>query len=1406
VQPIETILDQFDQYQNAPGDIESMLKHVATGVKSYFEADWCLGLGFNPFSEHRAPRHTHVSSVNATDRLTPEFIPGLTALARTLFTDAMPDTVLVLDEEQLPSAFQNVFRARTYIAIIVPVKHKLRPLAICIVGLKHTFLPAKKHMRDVRLLVRQAGALLASTWNNYRYQEVLRIGREINHDLTNAATLFQRLARATTDILDISYAMLLSVYKPQEAVFDHYFTEHGTLQEKRSAPFIGICRYVLEHKQPLIINHFSQEQATLPIDAVELSSTATTEESLLFVPLMFRDTIYGILSVQHQEPHHYDEHDQLTLQLLANHTALALNNIFLYNGLRRLAQSGEKLTRDLASPQVQDAAVNAIREATRADLVILFRYEQTLQQVLLPPYISGVFRHPEFPLPSVVQPDDMTNLVLRQEKPIFATNSKELYERLGGKMQLRNGDFEAREQIASTVAMTLKVGEEPIGVLFVNFRNPQRFDAAQKLLIEGHARYAAIAIKNARSFSDVVQRRLHELEVMSRIDQTISDTTSNLSDDLHAVLKILSERFPVDVIEVLLFNAAQDQLEVVARISTYPSATPHPISIKHAKGVTREAFLNRQSIRVGNVHTQSYWKMQYIATIPDVSAELAVPIIDGDTVLGVLNLESTQIDMFSEEDEGFLLAVAGRIAQVIKNVQAYERERKLANESRALVEIGNEIAAQLNQDSIFELILDKALQLTNSRAGNLMLYDSRRNDLWMAAGKGQNVDPATWRQQIGEGVVGYVAKTRELLNIDIREEPWAAMYRAAIPGMCYELAVPLLEASHLRGVINVERDCSLAAFDEHNVRMLKAFADLAVIAVQNAERYWQVAVERERLEALHNIDEAIIRQIDDVEHVMRTVLQAAIKLTNADQADLHLYEKHVVRNTFFAQREKPDDSIAYDSVNERDIRAPQIQRGIITYVTTTRKPYYTYGDAQDDPHYRGAEDIHSEIAVPLLDETGTLIGVLNLESREPYTFGPEEVYVLTLLAGQAVIAIQNAQSYARAAREVERFQVLHRAGRELAAINNLSEVDRAYEIIIGLAHKHSHSQTVLRRLDPQSQSLRMVKSVPEHVIKPVESLPPNQSVTGKAILQRRTQVVHDVTTYAEGTIICATPAERSLVVIPVLFNEHVFGTMTLMHEQADHFVDTDVQLFEGLAQQLALALDRLESVRAQRETDVMASIGQLSVELAHRLGNHLGLILPDVRRLQSELEGLGVLNEHISRHLANIIASRDQAIGIVKSLRTLQTINSNTEPELIAIPDLLDESLAASVILPPTIKVQRHILADLPRALAHRQQVIHILNNLFTNAIQAVSPAGVIVVRAYRFEQYVAIEVTDTGKGIAVDNLERIFDLFYTTREDGTGFGLWSARRYARANRGDLIVKSVFGAGATFILLLPSGE
>jgi signal transduction histidine kinase len=240
-----------------------------------------------------------------------------------------------------------------------------------------------------------------------------------------------------------------------------------------------------------------------------------------------------------------------------------------------------------------------------------------------------------------------------------------------------------------------------------------------------------------------------------------------------------------------------------------------------------------------------------------------------------------------------------------------------------------------------------------------------------------------------------------------------------------------------------------------------------------------------------------------------------------------------------------------------------------------------------------------------------------------------------------------------------------------------------------------------------------------------------------------------------------------------------------------------VRAFNAMTQDLALGRARL----AQAER--VAAWREVARRLAHEIKNPLTPIAMSVETLREALA---------RRHpdFPEIFDEGTQAIG--EEVRRLKKIVDEFSrfarlpaPERAAVtPDeLVGAVLALFPSAPHGVEVRREVEPGLPTVLADRDQVLQVLLNLVRNALDAMPAGGRLELGARRAGEVVRFYVSDTGPGIAAEDLPRIFEPYFTSKEGGTGLGLAIARRIAEEHGGRLEAESRPGAGATFTLELP---
>jgi PAS domain S-box-containing protein len=235
------------------------------------------------------------------------------------------------------------------------------------------------------------------------------------------------------------------------------------------------------------------------------------------------------------------------------------------------------------------------------------------------------------------------------------------------------------------------------------------------------------------------------------------------------------------------------------------------------------------------------------------------------------------------------------------------------------------------------------------------------------------------------------------------------------------------------------------------------------------------------------------------------------------------------------------------------------------------------------------------------------------------------------------------------------------------------------------------------------------------------------------------------------------------------------------------------EMVAARTQELEIAQERL----LHREK--LTVLGQLAGSVGHELRNPLGTISNAVYFLRM------------------LLADADATVG-----EFLEIIDTEVRTSDAIIHDLLDfgrmrpsepmpfpvTTLVAEVLqrhpAPPGVQVYVEIPDDLPDAYVDAQQIALVLNNLITNAYQAMVDGGSLRIRARAVRRTVAISITDTGSGISAQHLDRVFEPLFTTKKRGIGLGLALSKDLVGANDGTITVVSTEGEGSTFTVSLPT--
>jgi signal transduction histidine kinase len=224
-----------------------------------------------------------------------------------------------------------------------------------------------------------------------------------------------------------------------------------------------------------------------------------------------------------------------------------------------------------------------------------------------------------------------------------------------------------------------------------------------------------------------------------------------------------------------------------------------------------------------------------------------------------------------------------------------------------------------------------------------------------------------------------------------------------------------------------------------------------------------------------------------------------------------------------------------------------------------------------------------------------------------------------------------------------------------------------------------------------------------------------------------------------------------------------------------------------------------EYTARQQRSERLAAIGQVAGGIAHELRNPLNVVKTSIYYLLHARNPTPAKTaEHLQRIERHVVVA-DGVITALSNFARMPLPNFRAFPVLECVRQALELNS-----VPETVEVVLDEPPGLPAVLADPEQVRIVFGNLVRNAREAMARGGRLTVAARPDGDAVAVDVTDTGPGIAADNLKRIMEPLYSTKARGLGLGLAIARSILEKNKGSLRVDSEPGKGTTFTVRLPA--
>jgi sigma-B regulation protein RsbU (phosphoserine phosphatase) len=324
-----------------------------------------------------------------------------------------------------------------------------------------------------------------------------------------------------------------------------------------------------------------------------------------------------------------------------------------------------------------------------------------------------------------------------------------------------------------------------------------------------------------------------------------------------------------------------------------------------------------------------------------------------------------------------------------------------------LFDLGRQVAGVLDLDELLHQIPRLIRRLIQFEALAIYLVNERRNEVNIAYSIGYPEDAQAMALRRGQGLVGAAVENEQALLInDLPSDP---RYIELVPGMNSEIVVPLVHKSRPIGALNLLSQ-NANQFTHRDVSILSQFAVQVAAALVNARLYERSRLDAEAFETLAEIGREVASVLD-LDELFTRIAQLARRVIDYRTFGIFLLN----------DIGELEIKVAVKYGEKVDVPRIRLGEGLVGYAALHREPVLVSDVSQDPRYIRIVPDVRSELAIPLMLKD-RCIGVIDLESPELDAFSKRDVEILTLLGGQAAVAIENASLYEEVRATQERLE------------------------------------------------------------------------------------------------------------------------------------------------------------------------------------------------------------------------------------------------------------------------------------------------------------------------------------------------------------------------------------------------
>ena len=896
--------------------------------------------------------------------------------------------------------------------------------------------------------------------------------------------------------------------------------------------------------------------------------------SELVIPLRAPSNVLGVLDLESAHPDAFDATDIDALTLLANQVSAALTKTRVL-GLEQKRAAQLSLVSEIAAraaafsdpDAIVRTMVQLVQERFGYHHVCVSLYDATRNE-MEQRFAAGP-NAALYPLGNRWSAErGLIGLAARTRQTLYSGDLKNDPRYIPDPDKVAN----------SALCVPLVSGRNVIGVLDVESEARDAFDANDIGAMETLANQMAAALEKARSLQ-AERRRAAQMALVNRI----ASRTARLMPAeqlMREAVEMIRAQFGYYNVAVMMRDEDKPGVRLVANVGGLAPLLSQPMYL--TDGIV--GYVNA----TGNTYfcPNTIKDVRYVSPFSQrhadpVRSELSIPLRRGETVIGVLDIQSEELDGFAPNDITALEALADQLAAALENARLFESEKVRAAQLDAVRVLSLKVTAERDLDAVLQSIVSSAVDLIQADSCTVDIVDELRGDLVVRISYNLPRNYSGYRLRMGEGLAGRVAQTgMPMIVADYTtwEGRLASDDSANFAGI---LSVPLKWQDRVLGVINLHRRRDRPIFNQDELRLTSLFAAQAAVAMENADLLGALQTRLNAQKTLSEIS-ATLLETTEPQAILEQAAAAAIRALNCETAIVFLPNDDgaLVARAYAGNVPPP--------LTNQQLEPDTMSTPGTAYVTK----YPAHWSDTDPASLRHVNALaqrvgfRAGISVPMLVGE-QVVGVIAINTLHEHNFDTTDIQTLSLLANQTASALERARYFLQVQRRVRELNLLFEGYRATAStLDPTQVVARLLEQLVRALDLTSayfiRADNVRHELEQTHEYFSEHAHARERMVAArrwsMEAMPEVRQVLARDV---RITSASDAQLSSEMRGYMQEYQVHTILRVPLTAANQVLGYVSLWETRAPrHWSGDDVRFVQTMASQAAAALINAELYQA----------------------------------------------------------------------------------------------------------------------------------------------------------------------------------------------------------------------------------